>query len=143
MTHGSAKTVKAKEFVSLFRKKPDDVYLMEWYSITVKQLAKIYSALIEKGLMSEYEYHQRERKAPELEDTELPPMAASVTVRVIEEPSEALTERMMNQDYSMDPVLARVSEGSQRKSTTEETQANAAQTNGSYYTKRLPGLSQA
>ena len=29
MSPGSAKTVKAKEFVSLFRKKPDDVYLME------------------------------------------------------------------------------------------------------------------
>ncbi len=108
MSPGSAKTVKAKEFVSLFRKKPDDVYLMEQYSITVKQLAKIYSAVIEKGLLSEYEYHQRERKAPELQDTDLPPVAASVTVRVIEEPSEALTERMMNQECSTDAVLERV-----------------------------------
>jgi len=70
-------------------------------------LKRIYSALIEKGLLSEYEYNRRKGKLPELEDRKRPQIPASMAIDLIEEPSEALTEHVLNLGYSLDPVLAK------------------------------------
>jgi hypothetical protein len=62
------KTVPAKEFLAVFRNRPDDFHLMDSFQLTVKDLRKIYDRLIQAGLLSEYEYHCRDRKAPQLEE---------------------------------------------------------------------------
>jgi hypothetical protein len=56
-----------EQFVRDFRKNPDDVYLMQKYSLGPQQLKKVYSDLMSKGFLSEYEYHCREVKALEVE----------------------------------------------------------------------------
>jgi hypothetical protein len=61
------KRAATQQFVRDFRKKPDDVYLMQKYSLGPQQLKKIYSDLMSKGFLSEYEYHCREIKASEVE----------------------------------------------------------------------------
>ncbi len=101
------KTINARDFLASFRKKPDDFRLLEEFSIMPKQLKRIYSALIEKGLLSEYEYNQREAKLPELEGCGRPQIPASMAVGLIEEPSEALTEHVLNLGYSLDTNLAK------------------------------------
>ncbi len=101
------KTINAKEFVACFRERPDDFYLLEKFGIKPNHLKRIYSALIEKGLLSEYEYNQREGKLPKLEDHKRPQLPASMAISIIEEPSEALTEHVMNLGYSLDPDLAK------------------------------------
>ena len=71
LTHAEApsgKSLSAKEFLASFRKRPDDLHLMERYVLKAKDLQRIYEKLIQAGLLSEYEYHSRERKAPELEE---------------------------------------------------------------------------
>ncbi len=62
------KSVSARQFLMTFRERPDDIYLMNKYSLNPKQLKKVYKALIEKGWLEEYEYHTRDRKTPELEE---------------------------------------------------------------------------
>lgn len=59
-------TVPAKEFLASFRNRPDDLHLMNRFRLTAKELRKIYERLIQAGFLSEYEYHCRNRKAPEL-----------------------------------------------------------------------------
>ncbi len=61
-------TVPAKEFLVSFRSRPDDFHLMDTFRLTPKALRKMYEKLIQAGLLSEYEYHCRDRKAPELEE---------------------------------------------------------------------------
>jgi hypothetical protein len=61
-------TVPAKEFLAYFRNRPDDFHLMDRFRLTPKELRRIYEQLIKAGLLSEYEYNCRERKAPELEE---------------------------------------------------------------------------
>ena len=61
------KGARIKDFIASFRNKPDDYFLMEKYSLSAKDLQRIYEAVIENGLLSEYEYHTREKKAPEVE----------------------------------------------------------------------------
>jgi hypothetical protein len=71
LTHAEAsagKSLSAKEFLASFRKRPDDMHLMERYGLKAKDLKRIYEKLIQAGLLSEYEYHSRDGKAPELED---------------------------------------------------------------------------
>jgi hypothetical protein len=99
------KVINAKEFVAAFRQRPDDFYLMDKFSITPKHLKKIYSALIEKELLSEYEYNQRDGKAPEVGESEYVPLSASTAVSLVENPSEALTERIRASGYSFDTRL--------------------------------------
>jgi hypothetical protein len=82
------RTVRAKEFVAAFREMPDDSYLMAKFAITPRTLGRIYSVLIEKGMLSKTEYSNREGKAPELEEPENPDISTSTTVRLVEEPSE-------------------------------------------------------
>ena len=61
-------TVPAKDFLASFRNRPDDIHLMDRFRLTAKDLRMIYERLIQAGLLSEYEYHCRDRKAPELEE---------------------------------------------------------------------------
>ena len=61
-------TVQAKDFLASFRNRPDDIHLMDRFRLTAKDLRKVYERLIQAGLLSEYEYHCRDRKAPELEE---------------------------------------------------------------------------
>jgi hypothetical protein len=61
-------SVSAKEFLDEFRERPDDLYLMERYMLSVKELRVVYESLILAGWLSEYEYHSRAMKAPESEE---------------------------------------------------------------------------
>jgi hypothetical protein len=75
-------TVPAKEFLASFRERPDDFHLMERFRLTPKDLRRIYEKLIQAGLLSEYEYNCRDRKAPELEEpsTNLSEASTEVTL---------------------------------------------------------------
>ena len=53
----AGKVIRAKDFLDCFRQKPDDLYLMQKFSLSPKQLAKVYQALIERGWPTELEYH--------------------------------------------------------------------------------------
>ncbi|MGO9570283.1 MAG: hypothetical protein ACLP5H_22360 [Desulfomonilaceae bacterium] len=77
------KTVLAKEFLASFRNRPDDFQLMGKFRLTAKDLKKIYETLIQTGLLSEYEYHCRDRKAPELEQPPINSCEASTEVTLI------------------------------------------------------------
>ncbi len=79
----NVKSVRAKEFITSFRKRPDDDFLMNEYSLNPKDLQKIYVALIEKRLLSEYEYHTRETKAAEVEEGSKLEIDASTEVTLI------------------------------------------------------------
>lgn len=98
--------INAKEFLALFRARPDDFYLSEKYGISLNQLRRVYDALIAKGWLSEFEYNQREIKAPELEECAPPQLSISTAVSLVEKPSEALTEHILKLGYSLDPDLA-------------------------------------
>jgi hypothetical protein len=62
-------TVPAKEFLASFRSRPDDFHLMDRFGLTRKDLRRIYERLIQAGLLSEYEYYCRDKKAPEPEES--------------------------------------------------------------------------
>jgi len=101
------KVISAEDFLASFREIPDDFRLMEKYGISPKQLKQVYSDLIEKELLSEFEYNQRERKAPELEEYAPPQLSASTAVTLVEAPSEALTDHVLKSGFSFDPGLAK------------------------------------
>jgi hypothetical protein len=82
------KKINAKEFVVAFREHPDDFHLMVMFSMTPGQLKKIYSALLAKGLLSEYEYNCREKKLVDSDDEKWGSPAASELASLIENPSE-------------------------------------------------------
>jgi len=107
MSESRTKTVNAKEFLASFRERSDDFYLLEKYGINPSQLKRIYTALIEKGLLSEYEFHGREKKAHVMEEGERPQLAASTTVKIIEDPSVTLSERILRSGYSLDPTVSK------------------------------------
>ena len=86
------RTIKAKEFVAAFREHPDDFHLMVMFSLTKQQLKTIYSALLAKGLLSEYEYNCRERKLLESDEEEWRSPSASEVANLIEHPSEVVAE---------------------------------------------------
>jgi hypothetical protein len=56
-TNSTGKLIRAKDFISCFRRNPDDLYLMRKFCLSPQQLAKVYKAIIEKGLLTEFEYH--------------------------------------------------------------------------------------
>ena len=76
-------TVSAKDFLASFRTRPDDFHLMERFRLNAKDLHTIYKTLIQAGLLSEYEYHCRDGKAPELEDPFTNVSEASTEVTLI------------------------------------------------------------
>ncbi len=53
----TGKLIRAKDFLDCFRQKPNDLYLMQKFSLSPKKLAKAYQALIERGWLTELEYH--------------------------------------------------------------------------------------
>jgi hypothetical protein len=99
-------TIKAKEFVAAFREHPDDFHLMVMFSITKEQLKTIYSALLAKGLLSEYEYNCRERKLLEPDEKEWRSPSASEVANLIENPSEVMAE-LLYSGHEKDPNVAR------------------------------------
>ena len=82
------KKINAKEFVAAFREHPDDFHLMVMFSMTPGQLKRIYSALLAKGLLTEYEYNCREKKLVDSEEDKWKSPAASELASLIENPSE-------------------------------------------------------
>lgn len=76
-------TVSAKDFLASFRNRPDDFHLMDRFRLTAKDLRETYETLIQAGLLSEYEYHCRDRKAPELEEPFTNVSEASTEVTLI------------------------------------------------------------
>ncbi len=84
--------INAKEFVAAFREHPDDFHLMVMFSMTAEQLKKIYSMLLAKGLLSEYEYNCRERKLVDSDADNWRSPAASELASLIENPSEIRAE---------------------------------------------------
>ncbi|MFH0823130.1 MAG: hypothetical protein V2B18_10305 [Pseudomonadota bacterium] len=82
------KIIKVKEFLADFRERSDDLFLMEKYALKPKQLKNIYRSLIQKGRLSEYEYHTRDRKASELDEPSVS-SGNSTQVNLIEDLSVA------------------------------------------------------
>ncbi len=83
------KSIDAKQFLLSFRQNPDDVHLMKEHSLKPAQLKLIYELLIQKGLLSEYEYRHRAIKVPELEEPTENPLLISNQVNLIEDVSDA------------------------------------------------------
>ena len=100
------RAIKAKEFVAAFREHPDDFHLMVMFSITKEQLKAIYSALLAKGLLSEYEYNCRERKLLEPDEKALRSPSASEVANLIENPSEVVAE-LLYSGQEKDPSVAK------------------------------------
>jgi hypothetical protein len=88
------KIVKAKVFVASFRERPDDFFLMEQFGLTPKHLQKVYKALLDKGLLAEYEYHARENKSPAVEAVSEPTLSLSTAVSLLEDPTT--TQKVWN-----------------------------------------------
>jgi len=101
--------VNAKTFLQDFRKCPDDLFLMKKYSISVEQLQKVYQILIEKGLLDEYEYHCRDRKAPELTGVETVPPEDLTAVSLVEDLSGSLRDYFAIPASSLTKSRARAS----------------------------------
>ncbi len=96
----AGKRIQANQFVADFRKFPDDFFLMRKYSLTPRQLQKVYDALLDKNLISEFEFHCRVGQSPELEnpiDSHIPP-AASTVVSLIEKNVDDITDRFSETD---------------------------------------------
>jgi hypothetical protein len=85
--------INAKEFLQRFRNLPDDVVLMDTYSINPTQLNLIYQTLIKKGLLSEYEYEHRDGKCSELEEMPAPEREDSTSVTLKELISRDMQDR--------------------------------------------------
>ncbi len=83
------KSIDAKQFLLSFRQNPDDSHLMKEHSLEPAQLKLIYELLIQKGLLSEYEYHRRVIKARELEEPTENLLLISNQVNSIEDVSDA------------------------------------------------------
>ena len=103
------KRLQANEFVDAFRKFPDDFYLMKKFSLNPKQLGKVYATLMDKNLISEFEFHCRVGQTPELEDPNAShlPEAASTVVSLIEKTVDEITERFMDDDEGVPKDLFR------------------------------------
>jgi hypothetical protein len=93
------KSIDAKKFLASFRAASDDSQLMQEYGLNPKQLKHIYKALIEKGLLSEYEYYYRQRKAPELDEPTENLADASTKVSLVESISDE-TRRLYSIEHA-------------------------------------------
>ena len=81
---GAGKRLNVQQFLQDFRLRPDDLFLMEKYSLVPQELAWVYRTLVEKRLLSEYECECRDVKAQELMREEAPCEAASDMVATVE-----------------------------------------------------------
>ncbi len=112
-----AGSIKVSEFLASFRRNPDDFYLMEKYSLRPQQLKRIYDALVEKRLLSEYEYNYRERKAPELEEPVTAESEDSTAVDLSGEVSESLRRELITPGLSENIVPSEQPESGPRRTT--------------------------
>lgn len=76
--------IEAESFLGDFRARPDDLYLMEKYCLKPAQLKKVYTALVAKGLLSEFELDTRDGKFPGMDEEAFGPAPASTVVSVVE-----------------------------------------------------------
>ncbi|MFH1116304.1 MAG: hypothetical protein V1792_20520 [Pseudomonadota bacterium] len=91
------KKINSERFLYDFRQHPDDFYLMERYGLKPHQLKKVYLNLIEKRLLTDFEYESRAVRDPAVDEVHMPAPAvgqlseASTVVSVVEqwEDSEA------------------------------------------------------
>jgi len=79
------KKLNVERFLYDFRRNPDDVYLMEKYSLSASQLKRVYVSMMEKNLLSEYEYSSRAVQVPEVEQARTTPHAPSAAVSLVED----------------------------------------------------------
>ena len=93
------KSMDAKQFLLSFRENPDDFHMMKALSLKPAQLKLIYKLLIEKGLLSQYEYYHRVNKAPELEEPAENLLPVSTQLSLIEDVSDA-TRRLFSLEHS-------------------------------------------
>ena len=85
MSKPRKKVLNAQSFLRDFFEQSDDYCLMEKYGLRPRQLHKAYRRLIEKGWLTEFEFHSREVKCPELEEIRPDaPVAASTVVTFVE-----------------------------------------------------------
>jgi hypothetical protein len=77
-------SIDVKEFLKDFRLRPDDLFLMAKYSLGPQLLDRVYRILIEKRLLTEYEWECREVRAQELIHEASPCEAASAMVATFE-----------------------------------------------------------
>ncbi|MBI5252687.1 MAG: hypothetical protein HY912_24595 [Desulfomonile tiedjei] len=104
------RSVNAKQFLAAFRERPDDVHLMQMFALKPKQLGKIYSTLLQKGVLSEYEYSYRDKKIPELDEEARTVLAASALANMVESPSQALAELTLSSGHQLDPAVTKALE---------------------------------
>jgi len=105
----SKSRVNAKSFLDDFRKCPDDFYLMEKYCVSAEKLRKVYDTLIEKGLLDEYEYNCRDKKAPQLAGVETVPAEDLTAVSLVEDLSGSLKDYFAIPASSLSKNRARAS----------------------------------
>ncbi len=126
-TCSAGKLIRAKEFLAYFRQTPNDLHLIEKFCPSSKQLKEVYDALIEKGLITEFEYNHSEMATNSSESlsTRLNPQSNKATVREgrgseirhMQRPSEQIhksLELCSNSSAKIDPV-SRVQASSSRK----------------------------
>jgi hypothetical protein len=85
-------SISAKSFITSFRETPDDFALMEKYSLNPGQLQQVYEQLLGKGLLMEYEFHNRDCRSPELKHMELPEIDETTAVDLTQELSGSLKD---------------------------------------------------
>ncbi|MGO9119481.1 MAG: hypothetical protein ACLQPD_17965 [Desulfomonilaceae bacterium] len=129
-TCSAGKLIRAKEFLACFRQTPNDLHLMGKFCLSSKQFKKVYEALIEKGLLTEFEYNHREMSTDKSESlaTRPNPQLDRATVREgriseirhMQRPSEEIhksLELCSNSSAKIDP-LSRVQASSRHKQRT-------------------------
>lgn len=93
------KRVLACEFLEEFRFRPDDYYLMERFGLRPNHLKQVYEQLLAKDLLSEYEFHARERKAPKLTDRPESDLSPDTLVTLLREEGELLPDLATGRQY--------------------------------------------
>ncbi len=85
------KKINSERFLYDFRQRPDDFYLMEKYGLKPHQLKKVYVNLIEKRLLTDFEYESRDVRDPAVDEVHSPAPdvgqlgEASTVVSVVEQ----------------------------------------------------------
>jgi len=96
------KKINADRFLYDFRQRPDDLYLMEKYSLKPYHLKKVYLSLIKRHLLSEFEYESRDVRVPAVDEERRPAPAvgqvgeASTVISVVrqhEDPQAQFIDR--------------------------------------------------
>ncbi len=100
-------SISAKDFIKTFRATPDDFALMKRYSLSPELLKSVYEQLLAKRVLSEYEFHHRERKCAELHQMELPEIEDSTAIDLTQELSGALEDYRKIEDVPVRSLAAK------------------------------------